>query len=74
VVAAGIDEVLLQLRSALGVTLVVVTHELASLRAIADRAVMLAHGTVHAEGTLDELAKLDDHEVFNFFHRVASHG
>jgi phospholipid/cholesterol/gamma-HCH transport system ATP-binding protein len=73
-VAAGIDELLLQLRAVLGVTIVVVTHELASLRAIADRAVMLAHGTVHAAGTLDELSRLHDAEVHNFFHRGAAHG
>lgn len=32
---------------------------------------MLAHGAVHAAGTLDELARSDDELVFNFFHRVA---
>jgi phospholipid/cholesterol/gamma-HCH transport system ATP-binding protein len=73
-VAAGLDELLLQLRSVLGVTIVVVTHELASIHAIADRAVMLAHGTVHAEGTIEELSRLRDVEVHNFFHRVAAHG
>ncbi|MEO8705999.1 MAG: ATP-binding cassette domain-containing protein [Kofleriaceae bacterium] len=70
VVAAGIDAMLLQLRSVLGSTFVVVSHELASIRAIADRAVMLAHGTVHAVGTIDELSASSDDEVHNFFHRV----
>lgn len=70
-VAASIDDLLLALRSALGITLVVVTHELASIRAIADRAVMLARGSIIAEGTYDELARSRDTTVFNFFHRVA---
>jgi phospholipid/cholesterol/gamma-HCH transport system ATP-binding protein len=70
VVAAGIDAMLLQLRTVLGSTLIVVSHELASIRAIADRAVMLAHGTIHAVGTIDELSASSDDEVHNFFHRV----
>jgi phospholipid/cholesterol/gamma-HCH transport system ATP-binding protein len=71
VVAAGIDDTILHLRSVLGATLVVVTHELESIRAIADRAVMLAGGRVRAEGTIAELERSDDDEVYGFFHRIA---
>jgi phospholipid/cholesterol/gamma-HCH transport system ATP-binding protein len=71
VVAAGIDETLLRFRAALGVTLAVVTHELESIKTIADRAVMFAHGGIQAEGSIDELAHSDDPEVFGFFHRIA---
>lgn len=71
VVAASVDELLLAFRDALGITFVVVTHELASIRAIADRAVMLADGGIAATGTIDELARSRDAAVYNFFHRVA---
>ncbi|HET7505486.1 MAG TPA: ATP-binding cassette domain-containing protein [Kofleriaceae bacterium] len=71
VVAAGLDETLLELRSAFGVTLAVVTHELESIRAIADRGVLFAHGRIRAEATIDELSRSADPEVFGFFHRVA---
>jgi len=71
VVAAGIDETLLQFRAALGTSLVVVTHELESIRTIADRAVMFAHGKILAAGTIDELSSSDDPDVHGFFHRVA---
>ena len=71
VVAAGIDETLLQFRAALGTSLVVVTHELESIRTIADRAVMFAHGKILAAGTIDELSRSDDPDVHGFFHRVA---
>jgi phospholipid/cholesterol/gamma-HCH transport system ATP-binding protein len=71
VVAAGIDETLLRFRAALGVTLAVVTHELESIRAIADRAVLFADGGIRATGTIDELSRNRDPEVFGFFHRVA---
>ena len=70
-VAATIDETLRQLRTALGVTLVVVTHELESIRAIADRAVMLGRGGILAAGTIAELEASEIPEVFGFFHRVA---
>jgi phospholipid/cholesterol/gamma-HCH transport system ATP-binding protein len=70
-VAATIDDTLLHFRSALGITLVIVTHELESIRAIADRIVMFGRGSVMAGGTVDELMSSKDPEVFNFFHRVA---
>jgi phospholipid/cholesterol/gamma-HCH transport system ATP-binding protein len=70
VVAATIDETLKAFREVLGITIVIVTHELESLRAIADRAVMLGRGSVLAEGTIAELEKSRDEDVFNFFHRV----
>ncbi len=75
VVAAGIDDTILQFRAVLGISLIVVTHELESIRAIADRAIMFADGGVHATGTIDELTASKDEAVFNFFHRVpTTHG
>ena len=44
VVAAEIDETLVQFRDVLGMTVVVVSHELESIRATADRAIMFANG------------------------------
>ncbi len=71
IAAASIDETLLSLRGTLGITLLVVTHELESIRAIADRAVMLGRGAVIAEGTIEELSRSRDDTVFHFFHRIA---
>jgi len=68
VTAAGIDDMLKQFREVLQITLVVVSHELASIRAISTRAVMLAEGTVRAIGTVDELAHSPDKAVSEFFH------
>lgn len=70
-VAAGIDDTFLRLRDLFGSTFVVVTHEVASIRAIADRAVMFAAGRVHATGTIAELSASADQIVHGFFHRVA---
>ena len=71
VVAATIDATLLRFRAAFGMALVVVSHELESIRALADRAVMFAGGAIVARGTIDELAVSKDRVVFDFFHRVA---
>jgi len=71
VVAAGIDETLLGFRATLGITLAVVTHELESIRTIADRAVLFADGGIRAAGTIEELSRSRDPDVFGFFHRVA---
>ena len=71
VVAATIDETLMQFRTAFGISLVIVTHELASIRTIADRGVMLGGGKICATGTIEELSKSTDRIVYNFFHRIA---
>jgi phospholipid/cholesterol/gamma-HCH transport system ATP-binding protein len=71
VVAADIDATLVKFRDALGSTIVVVSHELESIRATADRAVMLAHGGVAAIGTIEELQHSRDEAVFQFFHARA---
>lgn len=68
VVAADIDHTLTRFRDALGSTIVVVSHELASIHATADRAVMLANGSVVAQGTLDELLHSRNDTVYQFFH------
>jgi phospholipid/cholesterol/gamma-HCH transport system ATP-binding protein len=49
--------------------IVVVTHELGSINAIADRAMMLARGRVLAAGTLDEVRRSADARVQAFFKR-----
>jgi len=71
VVAAEIDDTLVQFRKVLGSTLVVVSHELASIRATADRAIMLAKGSVVADGTLEELTHSRHEAVHQFFHARA---
>jgi phospholipid/cholesterol/gamma-HCH transport system ATP-binding protein len=68
--AATIDNTLMKFRDALGMTIVIVTHELESIRTIADRAIMFGHGSIAASGTIAELEKSEDETVYNFFHRV----
>lgn len=69
VTAAGLDRLILSLRELLHITVVVVTHELASIRAIADRALMLAEGRIIYLGPLDAVEGAPDPRVAQFFRR-----
>jgi phospholipid/cholesterol/gamma-HCH transport system ATP-binding protein len=66
VTAAGLDELILRLKNAFKMTIVVVTHELASVFTIADYVVMLDFGEVIFSGSLDEL-KASDHPRIRMF-------
>ena len=74
VTAADLDRLILGLRDRFGMSVVVVTHELASIRAIADSVSMLAGGRVVAQGTLAEVEALPHPEVRAFFDRVGRAG
>jgi phospholipid/cholesterol/gamma-HCH transport system ATP-binding protein len=66
VTAAGLDELILKLKNVFRVTIVAVTHELASVFTIADHVVMLDFGEVIFSGNLDEL-KISDHPRIRMF-------
>ncbi|HKO87481.1 MAG TPA: ATP-binding cassette domain-containing protein [Burkholderiales bacterium] len=74
ITSAGIDRLILRLRDTLGITFIVITHELESIYAIADRAIMLdkeSKGIV-AEGKPQELRDhTDNPKVRQFFNRQA---
>ena len=69
VTSSALDDLMVELRDKLGVTLVVVTHELASIDRVADRVTFLAHGQVLGSGTIPELRALGNAEISNFFRR-----
>ena len=71
VIAAGIDQLILNLKQALGVTIVVVTHELASAFLIADRILVLDAGNILAVAPPDELKKNTHPRIQQFLNRVA---
>ncbi len=72
VTSRKLDELVLQVRETFGTTLVVVSHELASIYSIADRVIMLDRGEqkIIAEGAPRELAAHSrDPRVIDFLHR-----
>lgn len=71
IIAAGIDQLILELKRAYGVTIVVVTHELASAFLIADRMVLIDKGNILAIGTPAEMRANPQPRVQQFLNRIA---
>lgn len=61
--ADEINELILKLKRELGVTSVVVTHDMASVRKVADRVLMLYEGAFIFDGTPQELMSTSDGRV-----------
>ncbi len=70
IVAAELDELIMVLKRAFNITVVVVTHELASAFRIADRMAMLYKGSMIAVGTKEELQRSSHPRIRQFFDRI----
>lgn len=71
IIAAGIDQLILQLKLAFRMTIIVVTHELASAFLIADRMLLIDKGNVIALGTREEIRSSTQPRVRQFLDRIA---
>ncbi|MDH3745938.1 MAG: ATP-binding cassette domain-containing protein, partial [Acidobacteriota bacterium] len=69
VTAAGLDRLLLELKDVFGMTMVIVTHELQSAFAVADRIAMIHQGRVLITGSPQEVAQCKDPIVRRFLDR-----
>jgi phospholipid/cholesterol/gamma-HCH transport system ATP-binding protein len=69
VTSAMIDKLILKLRDELGVTSIVVTHDLESAFSIADRIAMIHKGVIYAIGTPEEIKNHPDPVVQQFINR-----
>ena len=70
IIAAGLDELILNLKKAYAITIVVVTHELSSAFRIADRMVLVDRGKIVALGTKEEIRNCTHPRVRQFLDRV----
>jgi phospholipid/cholesterol/gamma-HCH transport system ATP-binding protein len=70
IIAAGIDQLILELKKAFRMTIIVVTHELASAYLIADRMVLINKGDLVAMGTVQEMQNSKHPKVRQFLDRV----
>ena len=70
IIAAGIDQLILELKKAFHMTIIVVTHELASAFLIADRMVLINKGDLVASGTVAEMQNSKHPRVRQFLDRV----
>ncbi len=66
VTSAVIDELMVRARRELGVTGVVVTHDMRSAYTVGDRIAMLYQGRIRQVGTIEEIRQTDDPVVRNF--------
>ncbi len=69
ITGAGLDKIILDLRRLMGLTMVVVTHEMASIEAVADRVLMLDGKKIVFIGTLKEAQNSTHPRVRQFFLR-----
>ncbi len=70
--ADEINELIIKLKRELAVTSVVVTHDMASARKVADRIVMLFRGKLIFDGSADSIENATDPRVSNFVRGVCS--
>src|SRR5580658_8680982 len=71
ITAAGIDDLILSLKKAYSLSMVVVTHELASAFLIADRMLLIDRGNIAAMGPVEEVKHSQHPRVRQFLDRVA---
>ncbi len=70
IIAAGIDVLILELKKAYSMSIVVVTHELASAFVIADRILLIDRGNILAIGSKREIMACTNPRVRQFLDRV----
>jgi phospholipid/cholesterol/gamma-HCH transport system ATP-binding protein len=68
VTAAAMDDLMVRARHELGATSVVVTHDVRSAFAVADRIAFLHQGRIRQAGTVDEIRETGDSLVRGFIH------
>jgi phospholipid/cholesterol/gamma-HCH transport system ATP-binding protein len=71
ITAAGLDQLILELRETLGMTIVVVTHELSSAFRIADRLIVMNQGRILAAGNPEEIRASQNERVLQFLRSEA---
>ena len=70
VMSAELDQLLLEMMCHFDMTMVVVTHDLASMRGLADFVVILGEGKCLYQGTIEELEKTEDPYLRRFLDRA----
>ena len=74
IMAAGIDDLILNLKKAYAMSIIVVTHELASAFIIADRIILIDRGAILAIGPAKEIQQSTQPRVRQFLDRIADSG
>ena len=72
VTLAELDDLFLKLKRQLGASIVLVTHEVASIKRLADRIVYLDNGKVLFQGTIDDALESKISQIVKFFKKASS--
>ncbi|MCK9330184.1 MAG: ATP-binding cassette domain-containing protein [Candidatus Cloacimonetes bacterium] len=67
ITSANLDELILNLKNQLNISIIMVTHELASIHRVADRIIFLDKGKLVFHGTLNEVQTCNHPAVKEFF-------
>lgn len=70
ITASEIDDLILKLQKEMGITSIVVTHDLPSARAVSDRLALMRGGEILIQGTFNELQESKDDFVVQFLNRA----
>jgi phospholipid/cholesterol/gamma-HCH transport system ATP-binding protein len=65
---ASLDKLILNLREQLGMSIIIITHQVSSILRIADRVVFIDKGRIIFKGKLKEALENQNKEIHNFFH------
>ncbi len=66
--ASGLDELIQHLKELLGLTVMMVTHDLDSLWRVTDHVAVLGEGKILGTGTMEELSRSDDPLIREYFY------
>lgn len=67
--SSGLDQIIMNLSKVLGITFVIISHDLSSIYKIAKRVIFLHRGRVMAEGQPEQLRGSSEPSVAKFFNR-----
>jgi phospholipid/cholesterol/gamma-HCH transport system ATP-binding protein len=67
ITARAFDRLVRSLVDDLGITVLLVTHDLDTLLTVVDRAIVLARGVVQADGPLAQVTQVDDPWIRDYF-------
>jgi phospholipid/cholesterol/gamma-HCH transport system ATP-binding protein len=70
IMSDSIDELIKELSNKLKVTSIVVTHDMISVKNVADSVAMIHEGKIYFKGTPDELLNSQDKTIINFIKRT----
>jgi phospholipid/cholesterol/gamma-HCH transport system ATP-binding protein len=68
IISAGFDKLIVDLSKILGITFVIISHNLLSINRIAQKIILLQKGHIALEGDLETVNSSKDHFVEEFFH------